>query len=49
MSRIVGGDVIRVAPANNIYTALAAAGFIATLVAAVLFFLKTQELGIPLF
>ena len=49
MSRLSGGDVIRVAPANNVYTALAAAGFVATLVAVVLFFLKAQDMGINLF
>lgn len=43
MSRIASGDVIRIAPTNNVYTALAAAGFVATLTAAVLFFLKTQD------
>ena len=40
MSRIASGDVVRVAPQNNVYTALAAAGFLATLVAVVLVFLK---------
>lgn len=50
MSRISGGDVIRVAPTNNVYTALAAAGFVATLAAVVLFFLKAGDvLGTPLF
>jgi hypothetical protein len=50
MSRIASGDVIRVAPTNNVYTGLAAAGFIATLAAAVLFFLKVQDiLGYSLF
>lgn len=50
MSRISGGDVIRVAAVNNIYTALAAAGFLATLVATVLFFIKAGEvLNGPLF
>ena len=43
MSRIASGDVIRVAPTNNVYTAIAAAGFVATLTAAVLFFIKAQE------
>lgn len=49
MTRIAGGDVIRVQPTNNVFTGLAAAGFVVTLVVLVLFYLKTQELGIPLF
>ncbi|MGC4032888.1 MAG: hypothetical protein QM754_14360 [Tepidisphaeraceae bacterium] len=48
MTRIAGGDVIRVQPTNNVYTGLAAAGFIVVLAVLVLFFLKAQELGIPL-
>ncbi|HEX8324678.1 MAG TPA: hypothetical protein VF595_12290 [Tepidisphaeraceae bacterium] len=50
MSRISSGDVIRVAPTNNVYTGLAAAAFVATLVATVLFFLKASDvLGKQLF
>ena len=49
MSRIAGGDVVRVAPTNNVFTGLAAAGFIATLAALALFVLKAKEvLGVNL-
>ena len=44
MSRIASGDVIRVAPTNNVYTALAAAGFVFVLVGLILFILKAQEI-----
>lgn len=49
MSRLAGGDVIRVAPTNNVYTGLAAAGFAVTLVAVILFYLKAGDIGVALF
>ena len=44
MSRIASGDVVVVRPTNNVYTALAAAGFVLTLTGFILFYLKTQDI-----
>lgn len=45
MSRVSGGvETVTVAPTNNMYTALAAAGFILSLVGLVLLWLRSKEL-----
>jgi hypothetical protein len=44
MSRIASGDVIRVRPTNNVYTALAAAGFALVTTGLILFVLKAGEI-----
>ena len=44
MSRISSGDVIRVAPSSNIYTALAAAGFAIVATGLVLFFIQANAI-----
>ena len=45
MTRIgtTGGERIEVAPTNNVYTALAAAGTVVVLTGLILFFLKASE------
>ncbi len=46
MSRVSTGDVIVQKPSNNIYTVLAAVGFIVGLIGLILFFVKAgQVLG----
>ncbi|HEY0010275.1 MAG TPA: hypothetical protein VGB55_16250 [Tepidisphaeraceae bacterium] len=44
MSRIASGDVVYVRPTNNVYTALAAAGFVLTLTGFILFYLKVSDI-----
>jgi hypothetical protein len=43
------GNAIEIRPANNIYTALVIAAFVAELVAFLAMFLRARELNIPLF
>ncbi len=47
MSRIASGDVIQVKPTNNVYTALAAAGFVVVLTGLILFILRANEVLPP--
>jgi hypothetical protein len=50
MSRMNTGDVIYTKPTNNIYTVLAAAGFVVVLTGFILFYMKAQTvLGGALF
>lgn len=42
MSRFPTSDVITQKPSNNVYTALAAAGFVAVLTGLILFYLKAE-------
>lgn len=44
MSRISSGDVIRVAPTSNVYTALAAAGFAIVLTGLILFYVQASAI-----
>lgn len=44
MSRIGSGDVIVVKPANNVYTALAAAAFVVVTVGLILFYIKAEQI-----
>ncbi len=44
MSRFGTGDVIVQKPTNNVYTALAAAGFVVVLTGLILFYLKAEEI-----
>lgn len=49
MSRISTGDTIVTKPTPNVYTVLAGSGFIVTVVALILFIMKTKEiLGVNL-
>lgn len=47
MSRAATGDVVKVAPSNNIYTALAAVGLLATILALVVVFMRASTLFPP--
>jgi uncharacterized membrane protein (DUF373 family) len=47
MSRMSAGDTIVQKPTNNIYTVLAAIGFIVVVIALVLIFLKSRDLFPP--
>lgn len=44
MSRLGTGDVIELKPRNNVYTALAAVGFVVVTTGLVLFFIKAEEI-----
>jgi hypothetical protein len=44
MSRISSGDVIQVKPSNDVYTGLAAAGFVLVLTGLILFIIKAQAI-----
>ncbi len=44
MSRSGGVEIVEVKPGNNSYTALAAAGLVATIVGFVILYLRAQEL-----
>jgi hypothetical protein len=49
MTRAATGDTVVVKPANNVYTVLVIAAFIAVLAALVVVVLRARELGMPLF
>lgn len=50
MSRLPSSpNTIVVKPTNNVYTALAAAGLLAVVVALVVLFIRANELGIKIF
>ncbi len=50
MSRLPSSpNTILVKPTNNVYTALAAAGLVAVIVALVVLFLRADALGIKIF
>ena len=42
MSRIAGGDRIEVKPSNNVYTALAAVGMLAVILAIIVLFVRAS-------
>jgi hypothetical protein len=44
MSRAGTGDVIALKPTNNVYTALAAAGFVVVLTGLILFYVKAEQI-----
>jgi hypothetical protein len=44
MSRLGTGDVIVQKPTNNVYTALAAAGFVLVLTGLILFYVKAEAI-----
>ena len=43
MSRIASGDTIQIRPTNNVYTALAAAGFVVVLTGLILFIIAADK------
>ena len=45
MSRIASGNTVTVAPSNNVYTALAAAAFIAQVLGLIVLFVRARDLG----
>jgi len=47
MSRIGGGDKIIIPPKNNVYTVLAAVGFVAGIIALILMINRAQEIMPP--
>jgi len=49
MSRTTGGNIIALAPTNNIYTALAGVGVALAAVALVVLFVRAGQLDIKLF
>lgn len=49
MSRTTGGNVIALAPTNNIYTALAGVAVAVAIVALVVLFIRAGDLGVKLF
>lgn len=44
MTRAVGGDVVAVAPSNNVYTALAGIALLASLIALIVVFVRASTL-----
>jgi len=49
MTRAATGDLVTVAPTNNIYTALLGLASVAVLIGCIVIFLRAKTLGIPLF
>jgi hypothetical protein len=49
MSRVASADPITVKPMNNVYTVLAAAGFVVALLGFGVLLLRGQQLGISFF
>ena len=45
MSRAAAGEPIRVAPTNNVYTALAAAAVVVQVLGLLVIFLKAKDVG----
>jgi hypothetical protein len=49
MSRAATGDVVRVKPSNNVYTAIVVAAVVIEIVGLVLIVMRSQTLGVDLF
>jgi len=45
MSRIATGNVVQLAPTNNVYTALAAAAVVAQILGLIVLFLRARDVG----